>query len=82
MRDLINRKMSQVKTKLRHQKLEKKSRIKGSGNDCNAVKTHRVVSQEYPGLNSSTKGKSYREKMSACRQLLDKISVRKNKNNL
>ena len=80
MRDLINRKMSQVKTKLRHQKMEKKSRIKGQGADYNAVKTHRVLSKEYPGLNSSTKGKSYREKMSACRQLLDKISVSKQNN--
>lgn len=78
IRDLINRKMSQVKTKLRSAKLERNYRTKTYHNEYNTVKTHRIKPSHLEENNKQlldSKNKSCKEKMTACRQLLDRISV-------
>lgn len=69
--------MSQVKTKLRNAKVDKAPRAKQLHGEYHTVKSHRVKgfgSNEYLAARE-TKNQSYRDKVSACKLLLDKISV-------
>lgn len=76
IRNLINRKMSQVRMRLKDSSGKKTNSRSGRKGTKGAIRSHRVL--ELGGnldTGDRSRSRGYKDKLSACRELLDKISV-------